>query len=145
MFVSWRKVVRRIWKLPNMTHYNLLTTINSSPPEIALEKRCAKFIRSCLNSNNLISKSTSISALTTHRSQFGDNYRYICYKYKIPRNLWFLPIGNMLRYIDDFIVKYVCTSPEGFMIRELCLQRDNDDFILSNSELSMLIDDLYVS
>ena len=31
---------------------------------------------------------------------------------------------------------------EGVMIRELCLQRDNDDFILSNSELSILIDDL---
>ena len=27
---------------------------------------------------------------------------------------------------------YVCTSPEGSMIRELCLQRGNDDFILSN-------------
>ena len=31
------------------------------------------------------------------------------------------------------------------MIRELCLQRDNDDLILSNSELSMLIDDLCIN
>ena len=50
----------------------------------------------------------------------------------------------MLPYIDDCIAKYVCTSPEGSMICELCLQRDNNDFILSTSELSMLIDDLYV-
>ena len=79
MFVAWRKVVRRLWKVPNMTHCNLLSTINSSLPiEIALEKRCAKFIHSCLNGNNLIIKTTSISAITTHRSQFGDNYRYIC-------------------------------------------------------------------
>ena len=83
-----------------------------------------------------------MSALTTHRSQFGDNYRYICYKYKIPRNSWFLPICNILQYIDDFIVKYVCTSPEGSMIRELCLQRGNDDFI--SCLLSMLIDYLCV-
>ena len=119
MFVAWRKVVRRLWKLPNMTHCNLLSTINSSLPiEIALERRCAKFIHSCLNSNNLIIKATSISAITTHRSQFGDNYRYICYKYKIPRYLCFLPIGNILQYIQDVIVKYVrtCTSPEGAMI-----------------------------
>ena len=59
-----------------MTRCNLLLTTNISLPiEIALEKRCAKFIHSYLNSNNLIIKSTSISTLTTHRSQFGDNYR----------------------------------------------------------------------
>ena len=51
------------------------------------------------------------------------------------------------QYIDDFIVKYVCTSQEDSMIRELCLKRDNDDLISSNSELStsMLIDDLCVN
>ena len=43
-------------------------------------------------------------------------------------NSWFQAIGNILQYeyIDDFIVKYVFTSPEGSMIRELCLQRDTD-------------------
>ena len=144
-------VVHRIWKLPNMTHCNLLPTINSSLPiEIALEKRCAKFIHSCLNSNHLIIKSTSISALTTHRSQFGDNYRFICYKYKTPRNSYFLPIGNILQYIQYFTVKYVCTLQvsrysEGSMIRELCLHRDNDDLIIFNSDLSMLIDYLCVN
>ena len=40
--------MRRLWKLPNTTHCKLLSTINSSLPiEIALEKRCAKFIHSC--------------------------------------------------------------------------------------------------
>ena len=48
-------------------------------------------------------------------------------------------------YIQDFFVKYVCTSPEGAMIRDLCPQRDNEDLILSNSELSILIDDLCVN
>ena len=64
---------------------------------------------------------------------------------KFPRYLWFLPIGNILQYIQDFIVKYVCTSPEGAMIRELCLQPDNNNLILSNPELSIFIDDLCVS
>ena len=63
---------------------------------LLLRNGVLKFIHSCLNSNNLISKTTSISAITTHRSQFGENYRYICYKYKIPRYLLFLPIGNIL-------------------------------------------------
>ena len=78
-----------------MTHCNLLPTINGSLSiEIALEKRRAKFIHSCLNYNNLTIKTTFIA---THRSQFVDNYRYICYKYKISRNAWFLPIGNILQ------------------------------------------------
>ena len=58
------------WKLPNMTHYNLLPTINSSLTiNTAFEKRSAKFIYSCLNSDYLIIKSTSISAMATHCSQ----------------------------------------------------------------------------
>ena len=70
-----------------MTHCNLLPTINGSLPiEIALEKRRAKFIHSCLNYKYLTIKTTSISAIATHRSQFVDNYRYICCKYKISRN-----------------------------------------------------------
>ena len=76
MFVASR--AETIWKLPNMTHCNLLSTINSFLPiAIALEKRYAKFIHSCLNSKYLIIKTTSISAITTHRSQFGDKYRYL--------------------------------------------------------------------
>ena len=54
-----------------------------------------------------------------------------------------LLIGNILQYhIFYFIVQYVGTLLEGSMIRELCLQRDNDDFTLSKSELSILIDNL---
>ena len=65
MSVAWRKVVHRLWKLPNMTQCNLLPTINSRLPiEITLEKRWAKFSHSCLNSNNLIIKRTFISAIT---------------------------------------------------------------------------------
>ena len=45
-------------------------------------------------------------------------------------------------HIFYFIVQYVGTLLEGSMIRELCLQRDNDDFTLSKSELSILIDNL---
>ena len=44
----------------------------------------------------------------------------------------------------NFIVKYVSNLAEGSMIRELCLQRETDDLILSNPELSMLIDDVLI-
>ena len=31
-YVAWRKTIRRLWKIPNTTHCNLLSSINSSKP-----------------------------------------------------------------------------------------------------------------
>ena len=111
MFVAWRKVVRGLWKLPNMTHCNLLSTINSSLPiEIALEKRCAKFIHSCLNSNNLIIKTTSISDITilidlslgitidifVINTKFQDIY--VFYQLEIYYSIFKISLSNMLYF-----------------------------------------------
>ena len=105
------------------------TNNNSSLPleiaiEIAIEKRCAKFIHSCLYNNNMIIKITSISALTTDRSQFGDTYRCICYKCKILRNSCFyqliiyystlmISLSNMfvLRLQALWFENCVCSEP----------------------------------
>ena len=44
-YIAWRKVVRRIWKIPSTTHCNLLPAINRYLPiEFLMEKGCAKFI-----------------------------------------------------------------------------------------------------
>ena len=40
LYTTWRKVVRRIWKIPNTTHCNLLPSINKSLPiEFLMEKK----------------------------------------------------------------------------------------------------------
>ena len=39
-YIAWRKVVRRIWKIPSTTHCNLLPAINKSLPiEFLMKKR----------------------------------------------------------------------------------------------------------
>ena len=44
-YVAWRKAMRKVWKLPNLTHCNLLPVItNCLPLNIILEKRLLKFI-----------------------------------------------------------------------------------------------------
>ena len=54
-YVSWRKMVRLLWNLPRTTHCDFLSTINSSlPMDIALEKRCSKFLWASLNSKNKV-------------------------------------------------------------------------------------------
>ena len=69
-YVAWRKVTRLIWKLPFRTHCNLLHTINNCYPiKFILEKRCIKFLHSCLSSDNLVisnvAKSSVILLLVT--------------------------------------------------------------------------------
>ena len=52
-YMAWRKAMRKVWKLPNLTHCNLLPVItNCLPLNIILEKRFLKFIWSIINSEN---------------------------------------------------------------------------------------------
>ena len=49
------------------------------------------------------------------------------------RNSKFVSISNVLLYIDSFIAKlHVCALCKTFVIRELCLQRNNNGFTLLN-------------
>ena len=64
-YVAWRKV----WKLPNLTHCNLLPVItNCLPLNIILEKRLLKFIWSIINSENRIVNNVFKFALNNRRS-----------------------------------------------------------------------------
>ena len=51
-FTARRKSIRRLWEIPNTTHCNLLSSINSSVPIVIDLEWCAKFIWSCINSDN---------------------------------------------------------------------------------------------
>ena len=109
-FTAWRKSIRRLWKIPNTTHCNLLSSINSSVPiVINLERRCAKFIWSCLNSDNSIVKTIANSAKCSSVSNFGDNYRYLSYKYKIGNHVWDSPLcklHNVLIHICLIVLQF---------------------------------------
>ena len=51
-YVAWRKSLRRVWDISNVTQNNLLPFIhNCHPIEVILEKRCIKFVWSLFNSN----------------------------------------------------------------------------------------------
>ena len=61
--------MRKLARLPYITHCNLLYTIkNSLPIQISLEKRGVKSIWSCLNSDNCIVKTNSQLATKLPRS-----------------------------------------------------------------------------
>ena len=71
-YVAWRKAMRKVWKLPNLTHCNLLPVItNCLPLNIILEKRLLKFILSISNGENLIINNVFKFALNNRRSVLG--------------------------------------------------------------------------
>ena len=110
----------------NTTHCNLLSSINSSVPiVINIERRCAKFIWSCLNGDNSIVKTIANSAKSSSVSNVGDNYRYLSYKYKIANHVWDSPSCNLHKCFDSDMSHSITVFPEGSFIRDLCLMRDD--------------------
>ena len=92
-YIAWRKILRRICKIPSTTHCNLLPAVNKSLPiEILLETRRAKFIWSCFNSHNLIVRNISMAAKISSFSDFDDNYRYLSDKDGFGIHVWHLPL-----------------------------------------------------
>ena len=54
-YVAWRKSLRRVWKISNVTHNNLLPFIlNSYPIEIILVKRCINLSGHCTMFNSIV-------------------------------------------------------------------------------------------
>ena len=53
-YVSWRKIIRRIWGLPYRTHCRFLPIlVSENPPETQLLLRFSKFLFNAINSDNL--------------------------------------------------------------------------------------------
>ena len=78
-YVAWRKVKRRIWKLPNTAHNRIIHKIDSNL-HINLEEPLLKCIHSALNGNETC-KQILCAKLRCKESSFAVNYRYLSWKY----------------------------------------------------------------
>ena len=117
-YVAWRKTIRRLWMLPNTTHFLLLPSINDCIPiEIIPEQRCVKFIWPSLNSTNTTIKTIALSAIYCINSTFGDSYRYLSFKYNIGSHIWFSSLNEVSKCISLFISihEYALYSSHGFL------------------------------
>ena len=60
--VAWRKVKRQIWRLPSNTHNVIIQNLTYNIDD-QLDARMAKFIHMCLNHDNTVCRSISLSKL----------------------------------------------------------------------------------
>ena len=102
-----------------------LHTINHSLPiDVQLKTRCLNFLHSCINRYNEVVKSISLSSNQQCFSTFGENYRYLCHKYKC--------MSYMFRSDFPFIIQHIHghhgPHHEAVMVRELCIAIDENRF-----------------
>ena len=74
--VAWRKVKRRIWRLPSNTYNVIIQNLTYNIAD-QLDPRMAKFIYICLNHDNKVCRSISLSKLLCNNSTFTSNYSYL--------------------------------------------------------------------
>ena len=78
--VNWRIALRRIWRIPNNTHCDMLPLLASqSPIDIQLYCRFLKFYRSLTESENFLVRFLSKFCTFKHRSTMSNNFnRILC-------------------------------------------------------------------
>ena len=140
LYVAWRKVIRKIFKLPMRTHNYIVCGIVESV-NLILDRRIAKYIFNVINSDNTTLTSLINTFLNCESSVFAENYRYIMYKYNIPSTLWrsdFKTFISNISYIDD-INDWQRINIST--LQELCKMRDGILYSgLTTQEIEVLID-----
>ena len=127
-----------------MVYCNILSSIDSPQPIVfKQEKRCAKYIWSYLNSHDCVIKNTAQFFKSSSSSDFGDNYRYLSYKYNIGIRVWNLPLCKLYKCFDLYLSHNSAVNPDEVFIRELCLLRDyyslTDNNDITKEEVSHII------
>ena len=97
--VAWRKIKRRIWRLPYRAH-NVIVHSLSYDIDHQLDTRMTKFVYSCLNDSNSVCRSLLSSKLHCVRSTFAANFKYLSDKYNISQDEWFTDLSHLIKKVD---------------------------------------------
>jgi hypothetical protein len=100
-YISWCKAMRKLFELPYRTHNKLLPLIaNCKPIECQLMCRMAKFIFSCLSSQNMSLCLLSDLVTRGSGSSISKSFNYILFKCRFTNNMFY---NNSLSKIMKFI------------------------------------------
>ena len=89
----WRKVIRRVWKLPYRTHTAILPYLMKGQSfRSIIYSRFRNFAHSCINSQNINLNFIARNAMVTPLSRFGNNLYLVN---NINLNLQYNPCGDL--------------------------------------------------
>ena len=139
--VSWRRCLKRVWRISLLTHSVLIPLVNKCPSlHTQLLLRFASFISSIVNSNNPI-VNLLYSVASKSMSTVALNIRLLCETLLVPSLSDFplsklkttlMTISNCTVDVDNY-----CTA---IAIHDLCAMRDQKKFhFFTREELDFLI------
>lgn len=109
IYVSWRKVLRHIFRLSPRTH-NYIVSILGNDLVVKLDRRLCKYVYKLIHCDNVLVKNVVKCKLYCAKSIIADNYRYLCVKYGIAHSDW---NRNM-----------------NFVIKKICMEYSNHEYII---------------
>ena len=143
LYVTWRKSIRKIWKISPRSHCNLLHHINSYDPiDNIMEKRCIQFIWNLMNNDIILFDRTVKHSLSMSRTTLGENILYLMFKYGIYMSEWYRPLSVLYGKIQKHILKetFIINKCTSIAIRDICNARDSNVFIMPDNEYISTID-----
>ena len=140
-YVTWRKAIRKVFRLPYRTHCDLLPVIaECSHIETQLLCRLVKFVNGAISSHNVQLNLLMNIAINGSLSHMSDNINHMLSKAKITRHMvTSYNINNLL----DIVNKNVNIPSEnsvkiGAFVRTVVFDRDYASF-LSIEELDSIL------
>ena len=107
--VSWRKIIRHIYRLSSKTHNYIISNIRNCII-VRLDRRLRKFIFNLMHNENFVVKQVTTYKLLCPRSTIADNYKYLYCKYRIAH--------------ADLII---------FLMKKICVEYTNHDYSVCNT------------
>ena len=121
--VAWRKIKRRIWRLPYRAHNTVVHQL-SYDIDHQLETRMIKFVHLCLNHCNHVCRSIISSKLHCIKSTFAPNYKYLSYRYNISHSDWHKDISHLISKVKVNFQQDFQSRDTAQTLVELCAIRD---------------------
>ena len=139
--VAWRKIKRRVWRLPAQTHNTIVRNLTCDVDH-QLDNRMLKPIHMCLNHHNKVCRSLLLSKVNCKNSTFTSNYHYLSCKGR-NYSAMYIDTSHLLVEVEmKHQEETKCCSSR--MIIELCEIRDGSASCkkIIDSNICKLIDSI---
>ena len=133
IYCAWRVAVRKVWRVPNITHCSLLPYLAGCMDiKLWFAKRCINFIKNTCKSDNLVVKTIVNMGLNGSHSVIGGNKRYL-------ENNFSFCVNNVNKSWSDIYSENLARTAEH--IKEVISVRDRCavDNVLSYQECKDII------
>ena len=117
---SWRKAMRRVWRIPRRTHCNMLPHVAEvMDPDLILAKRCIKFINNVANSGyKPVNTISNMGLQSNYYYILGANAHHL-------KALYNKQESNVCRIWDEKCILSLCKILHWYLYVRLYLLRND--------------------